>query len=273
MGHRDFALFWSAAIVTNTGSSMQGAAIPFVIYKLTGSTTWLGVSAAIAFLPLFLLGPLAGAIADRYPRRQVLLVSQSVQMTVAVALWVMWVTGTATVATMLVALTVTSIASGINISSWQAFVPSLVPRHDLLNAVRLNSIQFALARALGPAVAGLVLGAFGPGACFAGNALSFVYVIVILVMIRPHPEAIAPASAPTRAERAGVVQGFSEGLHYVRAHPVLVQCITTNFAIGFLALSMVQLAPRWPRTSSTCPTRATGWCCRQPGSARSSRAW
>jgi MFS family permease len=234
--HRDFALFWTSAVISNTGSFMQAITVPFVIFDLTGSTTWLGVSAAVAFLPPFFVGPLAGAVADRYPRRTVLLVTQTVQMLAAFALWGIWISGRATITSILLALFISSVASGINITSWQAFVPSLVPEDALLNAVRLNSIQFTLARAVGPAIAGLVLSSFGAGTTFMVNAITFLFVIAALLAVQPRP-------APARTRQASVVSEFREGLGYVRRHPGAMQCIMTVAVVALLPVAIVQLAP------------------------------
>ena len=210
--------------------------MPFVIFDLTGSTTWLAVSAAVAFLPPFLVGPLAGAIADRYPRRTVLLVTQTVQMAAAFALWGIWISGHATLGAILGTLFVSSLASGINITSWQAFVPTLVPEDSLVNAVRLNSIQFTVARAIGPAVAGLVLSRFGAGTTFLVNAVTFLFVIGALLAVQPRP-------APERAAPSSVVEDFREGLRYLRGHPGARQCVMTVAVVALLPMAIVQLAP------------------------------
>ena len=215
---------------------MQSITVPFVIFDLTGSTTWLGVSAAFAFLPPFLVGPLAGAVADRYPRRMVLLVTQTIQMVAAFGLWAVWVGGQATVASILGILLLSSIASGINIPSWQAFVPSLVPDEALLNAVRLNSMQFTVARAVGPAIAGLVLSRFGAGTTFMVNAVTFLFVIAALLAVSPRP-------GPVRPVQASFVKEFREGVGYVRRHAGALQCIFTAAAVALFAQSLVQLAP------------------------------
>ncbi len=234
--HRDFALFWTAAVISNTGSWMQQVTVPFVIFDLTGSTTWLAVSAAVSFLPPFVVGPLAGAIADRYSRRRVLLVTQTVQMAAAFALWGIWISGRATLGSILGTLFVSSLASGINITSWQAFVPSLVPEASLVNAVRLNSIQFTVARAIGPAVAGLALSRFGAGTTFLVNAVTFLFVIAALLAVQPRP-------APERTSDSSVFRDFREGLGYLRRHAGARQCVMTVSVIALLPMAIVQLAP------------------------------
>ena len=236
--HRNFAMFWAAAIISNSGGTMQAITVPFVIYAITGSAVWLGISTAVTFVPTVVVGPIAGAVADRYPRRQVLLVTQTVQMLAAFALWGVWVSGHATVASLLGLTLASALASGINIASWQAFVPSLVPREDLMNAVRLNSIQFTLARAVGPALAGLVLGRFGAGASFMVNAVTYLLVIAALIKIPPQPN----AGAGTKA-RQSVTREFIDGLHYMRRRPALVQCVVNTLVLSAASFAVVQLAP------------------------------
>ena len=88
--HRDFALFWSAGLISNTGSWMQNITVPYVLYELTHSTTWLGVSAFASFFPSLIMGPLAGTLADRYSRRAILIITQTVLMLIAFSLWSFW---------------------------------------------------------------------------------------------------------------------------------------------------------------------------------------
>ena len=241
--HRDFALFWSAAIISNTGGTMQSITVPFVVYTITGSAAWLGVSAAVTFVPTVLVGPIAGAVADRYPRRQVLLVTQTVQMLAAFALWAVWVTGGATVASLLGLTLLSALAGGINIASWQAFVPSLVPREDLMNAVRLNSIQFTVARAAGPALAGLVLARYGAGTSFMVNAVTYLLVIAALVRIPARPN----AGSGSRVHQS-VIREFVDGVRYLRRRPALMECVINTLVLSAASFALVQLAPAIAKT-------------------------
>lgn len=236
MRHRDFALFWTAASVSNTGSWMQAVAAPYVVFTLTHSTTWLGFASFASFFPGVVVGPAAGAIADRFPRRSVLLVTQGMQMGVAVVLWLLWVTGAATAWNLCATLFVAGVISSISITSWQSFVPMLVPREDLLNAVRLNSVQFTAARAIGPTVAGFVLARFGAGGAFAANAVSFVPVLAALAVVRPRHH--TPA-----AERESVFRQFAAGVRYVRARTSMALAIMTILTVSLLPSALVQLAP------------------------------
>jgi MFS family permease len=234
--HHEFALLWSAALISNTGSWMQNVTVPFVVFALTKSTTWLGVTAFASFFPTVAIGPLAGPIADRFPRRAVLLITQSAQMTVAFSLWGFWVAGRATPDVMVAHLLVSGLAGGINIASWQSFVPSLVPPEDLLNAVRVNSIQFTAARAIGPAIAGLVLARFGAGVSFMVNAVTFLLVIGALFKVSPRP---TPAGIPGQS----FLRQFRDGITYVRQLQSLRQCVVTITIVAALASALIQLAP------------------------------
>jgi MFS family permease len=238
--YRDYALFWSAAMVSNSGTWMQTIAVPFVLYRMTHSTTWLGVGAFMAFFPALLVGPLAGSLADRFPRKRILLVSQTGMMTTAFALWGMWIGGIASPELIVVLLFFAGIASGINIAAWQSFVPQLVPRSELLHAVRLNSMQFVAARAFGPALAGLVLQELGAGAAFLFNALSFVLVLLALCAIRPRPVPTDHAAGTVRAH-------FKEALRYVASRQALLLPVLTIGLLSFFGSAIVQLTPALAR--------------------------
>jgi MFS family permease len=240
MRHRDFALFFSAALLSNTGTWMQTITVPYVLDQLTHSTVWVGVGAFCTFFPATVVGPLAGSLADRYSRRTVLLVSQVVLMLSALALWGVWVGGTASPGLIVACVVVGAIGSGITIAAWQAFVPQLVPPEAMVSAVRLNGMQFTGARAFGPALAGLVLAQFGPGTAFMANALSFLVVIGALLMIAPRPVGGVTAVG-------SVLAHFRDGLRYVRKRAVLVVAVLGALFSSLLGVSMIQLAEPFAR--------------------------
>ncbi len=234
--HRDYAIFWFAALVSNSGTWMQSIAAPYVLYQLTRSTAWLGVGAFMTFFPALLVSPLAGSLADRFARKRILLWTQTAMMTVAFALFGVYVSDAATPGIIVGLLCLSGIATGLNISAWQSFVPQLVPRDQLLPAVRLNSMQFVAARAFGPALAGIVLQAAGAGTAFFLNAVSFVFVLGALLMIRPRP-------VPTDEGAGRVLDHFREAVAYVRARSALLVPVATIAMVSFLGSSVVQLTP------------------------------
>ncbi len=234
--YRDYAIFWCAALVSNSGSWMQSIAAPFVIYQLTKSTTWLGIAAFMAFFPALLMAPLAGSLADRYPRKTILLWTQSAMMLVAFALWGVWVGGIATPEVIVVLLMFSGVASGLNITAWQSFVPQLVPKTELLHAVRVNSMQFVAGRAFGPALAGLVLQVWGAGTAFLLNAVSFLLVLAALLAIHPREVKLDAAAGRVRDH-------FKEAVSYVRARAGIYLPVLLIAAVSFFGSSMVQLVP------------------------------
>jgi MFS family permease len=233
---RDFAVFWSAALVSNTGSWMQTIVVPFVVFELTDSTAWLGFAAFMNFVPAMLAGPFGGSYADRHSRKAILLVTQTAMMLLAFALWAVWAGGVATPGIIVAIVFVSGFVSGINITTWQAFVTQLVEPDDLVDAVRLNSMQFMGARAFGPALAGWVLAGFGASAAFFLNAISFVLVLGALLFVHPRAQTYSP--------EAGTVLGhLRDGWRVVRAHTSLWLPIVTIGVVSLLGTSVIQLAP------------------------------
>ncbi len=237
---RDFRLLWFAAIVSSSGTQMQLAALGWVVALLTGSAAKVGLIAFAGVIPLVVLSPVGGSFADRFPRRKVLLITQTVQMVQAFVLWGTWVAGMRSFWLLFFLAMVGGISAALNAPVWQAFIPSLVPRRDLPNAVMLNSTQFNISKALGPVVAGLLLvNTAGASWCFLLNAFSFAFVLVALLMMHgPAPGAVAPV-----AGRGGYWRDFTEGLAYVRREPGLRTAIGTNAFTAFVSQPIVPLIP------------------------------
>ncbi|MGY6501714.1 MAG: MFS transporter [Acidimicrobiales bacterium] len=226
--HRDFAIFWAGALGSNTGSWVQNLTVPFVIYQITNSAFWVGVATFSQFVPVMILGPLAGSIADSHDRRSVLLVTQSAMALAAFALWAVWASGVRNLAAILCLVALSGVLAGINIPSWQAFVNDLVPRADLLSAVTLNSLQFNAARAFGPAIAGILLATLGATWAFLVNALSFVFVLVALSLVRTRPARRAVALS------GGFVRQFDRAVRYTRTQPGIVVGMAVAVLVGAL---------------------------------------
>lgn len=225
--HRDFALFWSAALVSNSGSWMQNVTVPFVLYQTTGSATWVGFGSFAQYLPAFLLGPVGGVLADRFPRKRVTLAANLVGMTGATGLAVAWRDGSASPWTTVALVALVGVVAGIGIPAWQSLMPSLVPRELLQNAVTLNSAQFNASRAIGPALGGLVLAHWGPSAAFTINAFSYVAVwLAILATRAAEPRLRVHADGPLAQFRGGVV--------YARGHRGILLAVTLVLAVAFL---------------------------------------
>lgn len=226
--HRNFAILWTGAIFSSSGTWVQNLTVPFVIYELTDSAFWVGFATFSQFIPSMALGPLAGSIADRFDRRLVLLSTQSAMAAVALALWAIWASGVRSLAPILILVMFSGVIGGLNIPSWQAFVNDLVPREDLLSAVTLNSLQFNAARAIGPAIGGILLAASGPTLAFLVNGLSFVFVLVALTLVRSNQvrRTVPPSGS--------VLKQFARAVRYTRTQPGIIVGVVIAVLVGAL---------------------------------------
>lgn len=232
--HRDFTVFWLGALASNTGSWVQNLAVPYVLYEVTESAFWVGLSTFTQFLPVMLLGPLAGSVADRFDRRRVLLVTQSLMALGSLALWAAWAGGVRSPIAILAIVAVSGIFAGINIPSWQSFVNDLVPREDLLSAVTLNSLQFNAARALGPGIAGILLASLGASWAFFLNGVSFLFVLGALLLVRNRQ------AARTSALSGGFLRQFRRAMAYTRRQPGILVGIVVAVLVGGLGNPVFQ---------------------------------
>lgn len=182
--HRNFQLFFAGQFISLTGTWMQTVAQSWLIYRLTGSVILLGLIGFASQIPVFLMAPVGGVAADRYDRRRILVVTQVSAMIVALALAVLTIEGVVQVWHLFVIAVCFGVINAFDIPARQAFVPDMVGRDDLINAIALNSSMFNGARIVGPAVAGVLVALIGEGWCFFANGISFVAVIVGLLFMR-----------------------------------------------------------------------------------------
>jgi MFS family permease len=185
--YRNFALIWSAAMVSNVGTWMQTVAVGVLVTARTGRPGWTGLVAAAAFLPIGLLSPVGGAMADRFDRRVWLFVTTVGETLFAAALAVVTATGHATPAEVTALVFGGGAMSAIGFPAYQAMLPSLVPERELGAAIYLSSAQYNLGRVVGPALAGLAIVVGGYSWAFAINAISFVAVLVALGLVQLPP--------------------------------------------------------------------------------------
>ncbi len=182
--HRAFTLLWTAGLISTIGSWMQTVAVGALVISDTGKATWAVLVAAGGFLPIGLLSPVGGALADRLPRRPVLVIGNLAAAATAVALAVLVAAGRASPAALVGLVTVQGAASALIGPFQQAILPDLVPPTEFLAAVSLNSAEFNLGRIAGPALAGATVAAFGYPVAFVANAASFLAVVVALGFVR-----------------------------------------------------------------------------------------
>ena len=242
--YRDFRVQWFGACTSSIGTWMQIVAQNWLVLSLTNSAFFLGLDAFLQQLPIILFTLIGGVFADRYDRRRTLLASQYVQMATSGTLAVLMYFHVVQIWHILVLSFVTGLAQSFGGPAYQSLIPSLVDKKDLPNAVALNSIQFNVARVLGPLLFGATLAAFTTGgyteaqamnACFFLNSLSFIVVISTLMSLRV--KHIPPASS------TGMREELKGGLSYVRNHGSLTALIVLAAATTFLGFALLTFLP------------------------------
>lgn len=226
---RDYRLYWAGQSISMIGSAMQGAAIDWHIWQLTGSPMALGLTGLARLAPIVAFSLLGGAVADARDRRKVLLVTQSSLIVVAATLAALTATRHIN-ALAIYGLTAAGAAcTAFDNPSRQAMLPNLVPREHLANAIALNSLTFRMGRILGALFAGVLIGAGNLQMTYAANAVSFLAVILALVAIRS-PLQSAAARRPDVSWTA-----LREGLAFVWHTPLIVWCIGLDFVASFFS--------------------------------------
>ena len=238
--HRNYRLFFYGQLVSLIGSWMQQTAMSWLVYQITGSKLLLGVVAAVGSAPMMLFSLWAGSLADRYPKRTILVWSQVAQMVPAFALGALAVANLATTSLIIAIAAVNGVAMAFDMPARQAFTVEMTSREDLLNAVSLNSSIFNGARIVGPSIAGLIIAAFGTAMCFFLNGVSFIAVIVGLLMMR------LPAHLPQADPAAGKASVFS-GLSYVWEHRRVRTILALLGTVGIFGWSYAVLMPVFAR--------------------------
>ena len=235
--HRNFRLFWFGQMISLMGTWMQTIGQAWLVLQLTHSAWLLGIVGALQFLPVMLLSLFGGVLADRLPKRTVLLFTQSFAMLQAAVLWTLVATGEVRLWHVLVLATLLGLTNAIDMPTRQAFVVEMVGREDLPNAIALNSSLFNLARIVGPGIGVLIIAWAGVAPLFLLNAISFIPVIIGLALIdlrglygrKEHIVGGKGASAP----RQSTMQSLREGLAYVVNTPSIFLIITV---IGIVSL-------------------------------------
>lgn len=234
--NHNYRLYLAGSVVSNTGTWMQRVAQDWLVLTLPGTGgTELGITTGLQFLPVLLLSPYAGVVADRFPKRAMLQVTQACMALSSLLLGIIAVTGHVQVWHVYVLAFVFGVGSAFDAPARQSFVSEMVGRDDLTNAVGLNSAAFNIARLAGPAAAGLLIGALGDGARASGwvillNAVS--YVAVIWQLRRMDPRELH--SPELRGRSPGMLL---EGVRYVRSQPKMMLILVLVFFAGTFGMN------------------------------------
>jgi len=235
--HRNFRLLWMGALTSSIGTWMQKVAQAWLIVTMTGSRSafFLGLDSFLGELPLLLFTMIGGVLADRRDRRHMILMSQIIQMLVALVLTVLVYTRRIHIVHVLSLSCIAGCARAFGGPAYQSLIPTLVGKQDLPNAIALNSIQFNLAQIIGPLIAGAALAAFGMVACFGLNSISFLFVIAaILVLRNVH---VPPVTTDS------MIAQFRNGLRFVQDSPNLITVAALGFVGAFFGVPLLTLLP------------------------------
>lgn len=237
--YRNFRLMWTGAFVSTTGFFVQEVAQSWLVYTMTESAFLLGLTAFLAGAPILLLSLLGGVAADRMDRRKLLTVSQYIQMVSAFSLAILLWMNAIEVWHIMAAAFISGIGQAFGGPAYQALIPSLVEEKDLPNAIALMSIQFNLASVIGRPVGGLIFGRLGAATCFAVNAVTFMAVVIVLMIVRIR-------FVPKKTE-AQIWYSLKEGIGFVFHHRSLFSLMILSLSTAFLAVPLMTLLPIFAR--------------------------
>jgi MFS family permease len=231
LGIRNYRLWFTGGFVSNIGTWIGRVGQDWLVLTVltNGSATALGTVTGLQFLPFLLLAPWTGLIADRFAKRRVLLLTQSMLALNSLVLGVLAVTGSAQLWHVYVAALLQGITTAVDNPARQAFVAEMVPDDKIANAVALNSASFNSGRLVGPGVAGLVIAAWGTGEALLLNTLTFLFVIAALLLVRPAELRPVPAAKG----RGGIRQGFA----YVRRRRDIQLVLVLVFVLGTFGMN------------------------------------
>jgi len=234
--HRNFQLFFGGQLISLVGTWMQMVALSWLVYRMTGSSLLLGTVSFVSQIPIFLLAPVGGIVADRYRRHSVVVVTQTAAMILAFILAGLTLGGVVRVWHVMVLAGLSGAVFAFDMPARQSLFKELVGHSDLMNAIALNSLIFNLARVVGPAIAGVLVASIGEGWCFLGNAVSFLAVIAGLLMMRLPASGAMPAK-----ESVGAV--LREGFDYVRRTRTIRDLLLLIGFAGLVAMPFSVLMP------------------------------
>ncbi|WP_455596933.1 MFS transporter [Cloacibacillus porcorum] len=239
--HRDFRIFWIGQCVSLMGTWMQRTALIWLVYTMTDSPFLVGLVGVAQFLPMLLFTLFAGAVVDRFPKRKILIVTQSLLMLQAFALALLAFSNSAQYWQLLLLCAFLGITTTIDMPARLSFFADLVGKEDVMNAVSLNSSIVNLARIVGPAVAGIVMMKFGAAVCFLLNALSFLAVIYSLTRIETK-DSVAPP------QKRNMLEEVKEGLAYIKNDETLYLNAVFLAIVSTFAMNSEVIIPVFAKT-------------------------
>ncbi len=253
--YRDFRLLWLGLLVSNLGTWMQFTAMGFFVARMAGTPHQaaldLGILGAARAVPVIVLSPFAGVVADQLPRRRVLFVTNTTMALAALALAVLSTMHRLDLTTLVVLSAINSGANGVDSPVRQSWVPLLVDRQYVGNAVGLNSVAFNAPAVIGPALAGLLIVWIGVAGAFYFNAAATLAVVAAVMLMRPSP--------PTATRRESTLYAMRQGIVFVAGHPALRWIVLAQFVTALLTRPYSQLVPALAVNVLHAGARGLGW--------------
>jgi MFS family permease len=235
--YRNYRLFFIGQGTSLVGTWMQRVATAWLVYRLTNSAVMLGIVGFVSQIPSFLLSPIGGVLADRWNKKNILLVTQVFAMVQALVLAVLVVTGAITVPWIIVLNACLGIINAFDVTARQSLVVEMIDRkEDLGNAIALNSSMVNGARLVGPSITGILIASAGEGACFFVNAASYVMIIVALLVMNIAPRKKAPANPR-------IIHDFAEGFAYINKSVPMRSTILLLALVSLMGMSYQVLMP------------------------------
>ncbi len=234
--HRNFQLFFAGQLISLIGTWMQTVAQSWLVYRMTGSALLLGTVGFASQIPVFIMAPIGGIVADRLNRQRVVIATQATSMILAGILAGLTLSGRVQVWHIMVLAAGLGVVNAFDIPARQSFLIDMVGREDLMNAIALNSSLFNGARIIGPAVAGILVATIGEGWCFFANAVSYIAVIAGLLLMRiEHPARLAMEGSP--------LQNILEGFAFVKNAKPIRAILLLLALVSFVGMPYTVLMP------------------------------
>jgi MFS family permease len=254
--HRNYRLFFGGQAISLVGTWMQQVAQGWLVLQLTHDPLWLGLVSVAQFGPVIIFGLFGGVIADQLPKRKTLIVTQTVSMVLAFILFALTATGVVEVWMVMVLGALLGTSNAVDMPTRQSFAVEMVGKDDVANAVGLNSALFNVSRVIGPAAAGLLIGAFDISIAFLINGISFIPVILAYLAMRDSELRPIPPIARPKSFGA-VVESLKEGTRFVRATPIVLLSVTVVGLVATFGMNFQVLVP--PLADSVLNVGASGY--------------
>ncbi|MEO6835140.1 MAG: MFS transporter, partial [Candidatus Tumulicola sp.] len=253
--YRDFRLLWGGLMVSNLGTWMQFTAMGYFVARLAGSphiaALDLGILGASRAIPVLLLSPVAGVVADQLPRRRVLVVTNTTMAIAALLLALLASVNRLDMVSLILISALNSAANAFDSPTRQSWVPLLVGRQYVGNAVGLNSVAFNAPAVIGPALAGVLIVAVGVAGSFYVNAVLTLAVVVAVMMMAPSP--------PTVKQREPMLRAMRQGMVFLIGHPILRWIVLAFFITAVFARPYSQLIPAFTENVLHAGAQGLGW--------------